>query len=228
MGIITAGRTNVRRYAFLFSLLALAVLGTTTVRAVSISINPGLPGTLASDVTIPFNDLNGTALLGQNLTLDFTFSGSEFVRLFTVTTNYEISVRLQTNGSGDVGFLTGTGFLLDQNGNPLQTPQDLGGASSSDASMTAGLLPLLPGDLSRPFDHFGVQFDLLFPNNPSVEVTGGEFRLLAYGDSGPFGIGPGVARDIVPDSGSTLLLFSLALLVLLRNPLSRLQPATRR
>jgi hypothetical protein len=50
---------------------------------------------------------------------------------------------------------------------------------------------------------YGVHFDLTFPLNPSVEVTGGRFELIS--NTGTFGIGPGLPRNI-PDNGSTLLL----------------------
>ncbi|SRR6266704_4749759 len=44
------------------------------------------------------------------------------------------------------------------------------------------------------------------PTNPAA-VTGGQFRLLS--NTGPFGIGPGLPADIVPDTGSTAILLGL-------------------
>ena len=181
------------------------------VPATTIAIDLGSPSKLTSQIDIPFAALNGVSLNGQTLSLDFMFTNNEFVRLFTVTSPSFISLlTLQTNGSGLVGFLDGTGYLLDQQGNALQTPQGLGSSSGNDASMDAGLLPLLSGQLQRPLDFIGIHFDLTLPTNPSVATTGGELKLVSEPNR-VFGIGPGVPRDIVPDNGSTLLFFSIVL-----------------
>jgi VPDSG-CTERM motif len=172
-------------------------------RGVTIPINLGPPGTLATNTTISFSDLNGTGLVGQNLSVDFVFTSSEFVRLFTVTSDFSVSMTLQTSSSSFVGFLHGTGYLTDSLGNPLEAPETLGSASSSTGSMTLGLISPTVG---RPIDFYGVHLDLTFPTNPAV-VIGGQFRL--FSDTGPFGIGPGLPTDIVPDTGSTAILLGL-------------------
>jgi hypothetical protein len=202
------------------AVLALAMSIASNALADTIPIALGAPGTLSFDTTIPFQELNGTFLQGQNISLDFVFSGSEFARLFTVTTTYEASITLQTGISDNVGLLLGTGVLLDSSNPPIPigTPQELGSASRSDGSINAVLFPLLSGDLSRPLDHFGVRFDLTFPTFPDAQVTGGEFRLLVDLGAGPFGIGPGLPADIVsiPENGSSILFLSggLAALIL--------------
>jgi hypothetical protein len=199
------------RTLILAAIALLVLAAASNIQAVTIQIDLGNPGTLTTDRTVAFDDLNGTSLLGQNLSVDFNFANDEFVRLFTVTSiSFGAFITLQTDGSGLVGFLDGTGYLVDQQGNPLQSPQPLGSASGSDGSMSAGLFPLLSGELSRPLDFYGVHYDLTFPLNPPVDVTAGEFRL--FSDTGPFGIGPGLPPDIVPDSGSTLLLVGIGLL----------------
>jgi hypothetical protein len=121
---------------------------------------------------------------------------------------------LQTNAPGLLDFQPGTGFLVDQQGNPLQQPQQLGGASKDNGSLAAGLFPLLPGDLQRPLDFFGIHFDLTLPVAPSISITGERFLLMSD-LNGPFGVGPGVAPDIVPEQDNTLLLLSLASLGLI-------------
>jgi VPDSG-CTERM motif len=171
-------------------------------RGITIPINLGPPGTLATDTTISFSDLNGTGLLGQSLSVDFVFTSSEFVRLFTVTSDFSVSMTLQTSSSSFVGFLHGTGYLTDSLGNALEAPETLGSASSSTGSMTVGLFPTV----GRPLGFYDVHLDLTFPTNPAV-VTGGQFRL--FSDTGPFGIGPGLPTDIVPDTGSTAILLGL-------------------
>jgi hypothetical protein len=200
-------RHSILSRALIFAAVAVLLLARgEKSQAVAIPINLGSSG-FSFDISFPFNDLNGTSLAGQNLSVDFIFTNPAFVRLFTVTTDFGAAVRLDTNGS-DVGFLTGTGFLIDAQGNALHTAEKLGSASSS-STMFASLFP--PAGLQRPVDFFGVHYDLMFPNNPGVDVTGGQFRLFTRGAGGPFGIGPDVPADLVPDIGGTLLLFGIGL-----------------
>jgi hypothetical protein len=201
------------------TLLAMALEGA---QAITIEINLGTSSTLSYDRTVAFESFNGTPLLGQNLSVDFTFMDQEFVRLFSVTTAYETSLTLQTDGSGMVGFLDGTGYLVDANGNPLHTPQDLGSAASSDAWICAALYPLWSNELAAPTDSYGVHYDLTLPNNPQVMVTAATLRLQAAGSAGPFGIGPDLPANIVPDSVNTLLLFGMSLTGVIGMTLSRI------
>ena len=191
-------------------------------RAITIGIDLGTPPKLASQSDVSFDTLNGVSLNGQTLSLDFMFTNGEFARLFTATSSqFAATLTLQTGESGLVGFLGGTGELLDQQGNPLETPQDLGSASGNDdGSMHVVLSPLLSGQLQKPLDFFGVHYDLTLPSNPSVTISGSDFQLIAAGvnHDDRFGIGPGVPTDIVPDAGSTLFLFGLGLIVVLGIP----------
>jgi hypothetical protein len=188
---------------YLFAVFALTILASSqAVQGVAIQINLGAPDTLSSNTIIPFTDLNGTALLGQSSSVDFRFANSQFVRLFTVTTAFSVQMTLQTSSSSFVGFLQGTGYLTDSLGNALEPPQTLGRASSDNGLISVDLL----SQVNRPIDFYGVHYDVTFPTNPAV-VTGGEFRLLS--DTGPFGLGPGLPPDIVPDTGSTAILLGL-------------------
>jgi hypothetical protein len=183
----------------LFVAVALLTLASSeAARGVTIPINLGSPGTLATDTTISFSNLNGTGLDGLTLSVDFVFT-PEFVRLFTMTTDFSVFMTLQTSGS--VGSFSGTGYLTDSLGQPLEPVETLGGASSSTA-LAVGLLPTV----GRPFTFYGVHLDLTFLTNSAV-VTGGQFELLS--NTGPFGIGPGLPADIVPDTGSTAILLGL-------------------
>ena len=188
---------------YLFAVIALTILASSqAAQGVAIQIDVGTPHTLSSDMIIPFSDLNGTALLDQSLSVDFRFANSEFVRLFTVTTAFSVSMTLQTSSSSFVGFLQGKGYLTDSLGNALEPPQTLGRSSSDAGLISVDLL----SQVSRPIDFYGVHYNLKFPTNPAV-VTGGQFRLLS--DTGPFGIGPSLPPDIVPDIGSTAILLGL-------------------
>jgi hypothetical protein len=195
---------NFQSVLIVAAILILSVSGVGRVEALTIGIDLGEPATFSSDTTVPFEDLNGTSLLGQTLSLDFLFADNEFVRLFTLTGGaYSVGLSLQTNLSGFVGFLDGMGFLMDDNGAPLHTQQDLGSASADDGRMFVGLFPFLSGELVEPFDHYGVHFDLTFPENTSVEVIGGQFRAIGF-----FGIGPGLPPNIVPESATMIFLAS--------------------
>jgi hypothetical protein len=152
------------------------------------------------------------------LSIDLTISNNEFVRLFTITSPpFHVSITLQTNGTNAHVFLHGTGYLVDSQGMAIPGFGVTGSASGHNL-LGIGLFPLLKdengtpnNDLPKPLDFFGIHFDLTFPDahKESVRVMGGEFGL--FSDPGTvFGIGPGIPRDIVPDSGSTLLLFSVA------------------
>ena len=192
-------------FAGVMAALTLGAIG--SARATTIDLDLGTSPHISSEVVDSFDVFDGKHLQRQTLSLDFTFSHGEFVRLFTSTSTPFIALlRLQTNGT-EFGNFGGTGFLVDQHGNPLQPPQQLGIASGNNGLLGASLHPLLPGDLQRPLDFFGIHFDLMLPLDPLVSITGEQFWLMS---ERPFGVGPGVPSDFVPDSGSTLLLFGIA------------------
>src|SRR5438552_7644387 len=208
-------RGAVKASALFAGIIAALSLGTVgSARATTIYLDLGDSPRTPSKVKNSFAALDGMALQGQTLSLDFTFSHAEFVRLFTITSNSFIALlALQTNGT-EFGRFGGTGFLVDQHGNPFQPPQQLGIASGNNGLLGASLQPLLPGDLQRPLDFFGLHFDLMLPMSPSISITGEEFLFSSDRDH-PFGVGPGVPPDIVPEQGSTVLLLSLASLTLI-------------
>ena len=200
-------------FAGIVAAASLGVIG--SARATTIDLDLGTPPNVTSHVTNSFDALNGTALQGQTLSLDFRFSHGEFVRLFSVTsTPFVALLKLQTGSFSNVDFLSGTGFLVDHQGNPMQPPQQLGSASGNNGLLAAGLFPLLPGDLSRPLDFFGLHLDLTLPMSPFVVITAEDF-LFKSDRNAPFGVGPGVPSDIVPDSGSAFLLLCLGVIGLL-------------
>ena len=153
-----SSRSVVKGSALFAAIISAVSLGAVvSAQATTIALDLGTPPRVTSNVTNSFDALNGIALQGQTLSLDFTFSHGEFVRLFSVTsTPFVALLKLQTSSSSNVDFLSGTGFLVDQQGNPLQQPQQLGSASGDNGLLAAGLFPLLSGDLSRPLDFFGV------------------------------------------------------------------------
>jgi hypothetical protein len=207
-----------RRYIFITFLLAL-VAGRGLATTIQINLGPPAIYTDANLGPISFSDLNGTLVNGSSLSIDFSFSGNEFVRLFSNTTPFfEVGVTLRTNAGTSPGFVTDvTGYLIDQNGNAIPNAGVTGTAQGSNGTTSFGLFPLLLNGggtpnpaLTFPLDFYGVHFSFKLPNDPSVAVVGGDFTLFGRGSGSQFAVGP-----LLPDSGSALLLFSTATSMLL-------------
>jgi len=144
---------------------------------------------------IGFSELNGTPVVGV-VSLDFYFANDQFVRLYNDTNpGFGAAIVLQTTRAGLVGFLHGTGYLIDANRNAIPGYAITGTASSLDGFMALALLPLLkdqdgtPNDaLAMPFDFSGVHLNLIFPVvDAGIEITGGEFFLTGQGRKFPIG-----------------------------------------
>src|SRR6266446_10252483 len=142
-----SSRGAVKASALFSGIMAALTLGPIgSARATTIDLDLETSPHISSEVVDSFDVFDGKHLQRQTLSLDFTFSHGEFVRLFTITSSpFMALLKLQTNSSGTVDFLHGTGFLVDEHGNPLEQPQRLGSASGSNGWLAAGLFPLLPG-----------------------------------------------------------------------------------
>ena len=107
---------------FIFAGVLFALI--TTSKADPITFEIGVAPGVKTAIAWSTNALNGTSLQGQTLSLDFVFGSVRFGRLFTITdSSLTAMLTLNTNGSGVVGFLDGTGYLFNQNGQqrmPLQ------------------------------------------------------------------------------------------------------------
>jgi len=220
------GRCRNSWCSFRILLTAIAVSGAIAfgrIYAAPIEIDLGSPPIVTPQLSIDFNALNNTPIAGQTLSIDLAISKNEFVRIFTATSAlFDVSLTLTTNGTNEHALLQGTGYLVDKQGIAIPGFGVTGSASGHDL-LTIGLFPLLKDkngtpndDLPRPLDFFGIHFDLMFPDaqNPLVHVTGGEFALSS--DPGaPFGVGPGIPRDIVPDGDSTALFLAVTVVWLI-------------
>jgi len=218
-----SSRDTLKAFALFAGIVAVISLETVgSAQATSVGLDLGSAPQITSKVANSFDALNGTALQGQTLSLDFTFSHGEFVRLFTITSpSFEVLLSLQTNGSGPLDFLQGSGYLIDSQGSAIPG-FGVTGSASGNSLLGIGLFPLLKdingtpnNDLPRPLDFSGIHFDLTLPLDQFVSITGEQFSLISDRNH-PFGIGPGVPIDIVSDQGSTLLLLSIGLLGLVR------------
>src|SRR5438477_12439167 len=122
---------------------AIFVTHSAALNATPIGITLGSPRITPFFAT-PFNDVNGVSLNGQSLSLNFVFTDN-FIRLLPspgfpqTAVNFDISVALHTNANGLAGSASGTGFIFDQTGQPLQSPVVLGSAASDDGAIFRGL-----------------------------------------------------------------------------------------
>jgi hypothetical protein len=195
---------------------AILVVHTGALNATSIPINLG-PTRVTPFFGTSFNELNGVSLNGQSLSLNFVFTDN-FVRLLPPGSfphtgqDFDIALILDTNANRLPGFASGSGFIFDQAGNPLQPAERLGSAASSGGAIVLGLFPLSDG--ASPDANFsGFHVNITLPDNPGfkiidehLELWGGHIHGFPS-DEGQFGIGPHIA-----DNGSTLALFAFALL----------------
>jgi len=200
--------------------IMLALAGARQLQASTIEIDLGPPmiytGINARVGPIPFSDLNGLSINGSALSLDFTFSNNEFVRLFSNTAPlFEVGVTLLTNAGTFPGVVTNTSaYLVDQNGNALPGFGVVGRSDSSAGSTSMGFFPLLSDldgtpnpSLAFPLDFYGVHFGFTLPNDPSVSVVGADFALFGNGGrNSQFAVGPQV-----PDRGDTWLLLLIGM-----------------
>src|SRR2546423_15097070 len=116
------GSQGVVKASALFAGIIVALsLGTVgSARATTIDLDLGVSPHITSNITNSFAVLDGIALQGQTLSLDFRFSPGEFVRLFSITSNPFVGLlKLQTNSCGTLDFLSGTVFLVGRHGQAL-------------------------------------------------------------------------------------------------------------
>ena len=192
--------------------------GRRNIEAAAISIELGPSQVLHGETSrIPFGGLNGTPIVG-NLSVDFLFKNNEFVRLFAGSSaGFHGLIVLQTNSPGFLGFVSGTGYLIDAHGNAIPGYRVTGSVSGNDGTLSIGVFPLLedktgaPFDwLLRPLDFYGVHYDFTFPNRPLNAVIGGQFFLAGNGK--PYGIGPGsnLPADIAAPTGPLVNLANIS------------------
>jgi hypothetical protein len=170
------------------------------IEAAQIGIDLGSSQILAAETNrIYFAGLNGAPLAG-NISVDLLFGNNKFVRVFTASSSaFQAAIILQTNGAGILGFLEGTGYLIDAQGRAIPGSGVTGSASGNDGTLSISLFPFLKDETgaanwsARPFDFYGVHYDFTFPSSPLNAVVGGQFLLAGNGK--PFGIGPGLPAD---------------------------------
>jgi hypothetical protein len=202
----------------LATIVAMAMMEMRDCVATSSKINLENRGTLRVHRAFSFDELTAYSLWINLCRLTSTLPNNEFIRVFSTTSPlFSAEIDLHTSGGGDPAFLHGTCYLVDSNGQPSPGFEITGSSSAADL-FSMGLFPLLQDqngtpnrNLSRPLDFFRIHFDLTLSDlqDPLIQITTSDLGLISEPNP-PFGIGPNLPADSVPDAGSTLILFTLA------------------
>lgn len=202
----------------------LALAGSSAATTITADIGPqGIVGAGERDYVL--NGLYGIPLQGQNWSLHITFSRDEFIRLYTASyypngtsgsnfgeLTFDVLALLQTNATGSLDYPTGTAYAFGSTGNPVIPVQTTGGGSVSGFGalrVGVGVFPLLnQTNPSLPLDFYGVHFDLTLPFSANHQIESGTLRLVS---NSVYGVGPGIPANMVPEGGSSLLLFGVGL-----------------
>lgn len=122
-------------------------------------------------VDVPFNDLNGTPVAGQTLSLRIRFDRA----VITSNPNHGALLMLYTSNVGPTipTHVAGTASLLDGAGNPLHVPMPLYVGGTNDgglvsAAVYTGVPMEQPNPITGQFGYVGVQYDFTLP---SMEAT---------------------------------------------------------
>ena len=184
--------------------------------ATQIQIDLGGTGVVSDSLIRSFtNNLNGTPFQGQNLPIDFTFQNGEFIRLFTATDRnlftMDTFVRID-NAPSSISF-SGSGYLVDSHGDPASTPRSLATfpVTNGAGQVTGEDIVLFPQVTNAPpIDFYGFHLDLTLPVSPGFGFTD-PIGDITFANGTIFGVGPGIPADIVPETGSTFWLSTIAL-----------------
>ena len=196
--------------------VAASVFVTVSALAIPIQVDLGASGVVASNRIVSFPAPN-VLFQGQNLALDFTFQDPQFIRLFTDTSSFLIDVLLRINSAPLSTALSGTGYLTDQHGAALGPPVALQTNPVTDQVNETGVdLVLTPpiNNLARPIDVYDFHFDLTLPNSPTFGfgLDNDTSDAIIFGGN-IFGAGPDIPADVIPETGETIALLALGLVV---------------
>lgn len=165
-------------------------------------------GNSASSFSVPFSELNGLALDGQNLSLEFSF-GDNFV--LASDDHHAALLRITTSNIGPSmpTTLAGTGAFLDQTGSAIVGPMSLvtGGSNIVGvlaASLYSDALMSQTNPIDAPFYYYGLQYNVTLPVLQNQTITNAQIIIArsehVYG---------------VPDHGATLRLTALVWMAVL-------------
>jgi hypothetical protein len=199
------------------TILGLVFAFTITAHATIIPVDLGPPRNFVQpDVRVPIN-LGFSKFSGQSLSLDFTFTNNEFLRLYPAKHyNFEVFPWLLVSGTGTMNSPSGEAWTVGVNGERNSAISTFSAVSLTDDGSLFALplgyiFPYFADSTGKkfnttyPFDIYSLHFDLLLGNNPDFQIESATLFLGGAG-SRSFGIGPHV-----PDSGASILLFAMGL-----------------
>ena len=140
-------------------LASTVILLASPANALTIEIDPGEVGTSFDLLQVPFDDLNGTPLVGQSFDLDFVFADMKHLEV-TVLPGWDIRTELQIRTEGTGASLGGgsispaPNFFSDENGEPI-----LNATFTSGGFMEGGVVRLWGWGVDNPGED---PFDVLF------------------------------------------------------------------
>jgi hypothetical protein len=177
-------------------------------------VDPANTGVVFKDFFVDLfsSDLNGTAVVGQSLSLNLVFNDDVLARLTLLNPEaFGVLLDISTNEEIFPGFAgPTTGFLLDANGKQIGPPLVAGRSSGDDGSFAFGIFFLssanLDGDIS------GVHFDTSFPDQPGLFVTDAKLR-FSLNDPGN-GVEFGTEKQLSEPSTLGLTLVGVSLFAL--------------
>ncbi len=173
-----------------FAVLAMCgVLLAASAGAAVIPINPGNVGDTFIEREVPFADLNGTALNGQELMLDFVFTDLKYLQVGGTQTVVEVilitDVAIAPNQSPAVD-----GYLSDIGGVSIHTADATFSTLLADATIWVDYA-LFFDPIPTSTQYYDVHFTLALPTLAGT-VTGGSIFLSNGKDSEPLEVGSSV------------------------------------
>jgi len=214
MRIKTSGRrrfsSGFRRYLVIIGFSS--ALATPAAFAVSIPVDLGPTGIVQGVRQVSVAAPN-VSFEGENIILDFSFQNGEFIRFFTATTFFQTDIFFRINNAPIPQNFTGSGYLIDKNGNALGPSVGLQAFPVTNLVSEVGvdllLRPLTTN--SVPADAYGINLDLTLPDSPGFGFVNTPAPGAIVFDGNIYGIGPGVPANVVPDGGGTFALLTLGI-----------------
>lgn len=160
-----------------------------------------------------FDELNGTEFLGQKISLDINFSGEQFIRIFSITSQrLELHFDLYTNnypipytGSGFRDLVDNvSGYVTGKNGKEIKKADPVVGGSWGGIGIFPIRNPENGGpfnpNIKTPLDIYGAHLEFTLGNYPGTYITFGGFMLNTNfeGFIPEFGTAFGIGPDYLP------------------------------
>jgi hypothetical protein len=208
-------------------IIGAALLAATNLQAIPISIDLGPRGSVIERY-LDFSGFEGTQMAGQSFSLDFSFPDSEFLRIYTTlggAGSFSAFLFLYANAGNpfeNTFPFRGSGYVTDANDQQYSYPAIHN--TGNNGIFFLGLHPFISTAIQNielgPLDIYGIHYDLTLPDLEGIEIVSSQLGIFGPGgfdfEIPNIAVGPGIPdHQSVPDTGSTLLLLTLALIPIL-------------